>query len=149
MEKLEIESRKPKSRFVDLGSGSLGFSVTRDQYVELFLGAKLKNPQKQVLMYLAFRFNFKKKNPTMMSVRRAANDLDMSKSTFIKYKKELEDLGWIEVKKCHNNNPDKITLLIGNEIPDLKWKEPAHKKTQLDLDAEAISKKGSSQGATR
>jgi hypothetical protein len=149
MEKLEIDSRKPKSRFVDLGYGSLDFSVTRDQYVELFLGAKLRNPQKQVLMYLAFRFNFKKKNATIMSVRRASNDLDMSKSTFIKYKKELEDLGWIKVQKCSNNNPDKITLLIGNEIPDLKWKEPAHKKTQLDLEAETISRKGSSQSDTR
>jgi hypothetical protein len=149
MENQEIESRKPKSRIVDLGSGALNPSMTRDQYVELFFGAKLKNTQKQVLMYLAFRFNFKEKNPTKMSIRRAANDLDMNKSTFIKYKKELADLGWLKIQKGFNNNPDKITLLIGNEIPELTWKEAAHKKTQLDLDAEAMSRKTGSFGATR
>jgi hypothetical protein len=85
-------------------------------------------------MYLAHRYNFKERRPTNNSVRRASNDLKITTNTFIKYKKQLEDLGWISVKKMILNKPDQITLLIGREIDDLKWKHPSHKATQLDYE---------------
>jgi hypothetical protein len=92
-------------------------------------------------MYLAHRYNFKESRPTSNSVRRASNDLKISTNTFIKYKKQLEELGWISVEKMSYNNPDQVTLLIGREIEDLQWKHPSHKASQLDYEESIRIKK--------
>jgi hypothetical protein len=126
--------RKPNSRKYDLGTGTLPQKITKDEYIELVFGSKLESGQVLVLMYLAHRFNFKDKRSTTNSVRRASNDLKITTNTFIKYKKQLEELGWISVKKMMFNDPDQITLLIGSEIDELKWKEPSHKAAQLDYE---------------
>lgn len=131
-------NRNPKSRKYDLGSGALPPQITRSEYVELFLGSKLKSREKNALLYLSHRYNFKEARATSMSVRRAANDLDWNTSTFRSAKRELLRLGWISVKKSSFQQTDKITLLIGHEIPELKWKEPIHKETQLEYEAEGL-----------
>jgi len=134
-------NRLPNSRKYPLGIGALPEKITKDEYVELFFGSKLESGQILVLMYLSHRYNFKERRPTMMSVRRASNDLKITTNTFIKYKKQLEDLGWIKVEKMMFNTPDQVTLLIGEEIEDLKWKQPSHKATQLDYEELKKSKK--------
>lgn len=133
--------RLPDSRIYPLGYGELPAGITRDQYVDLFLGCKLKSREKNVLQYLAFRYNFKKEQASFASTRRAANDLDITPKTFIEAKKELKRLGWISVESGENNNPDQITLLIGNEVTDLKWKDPLAKSIQLDKEERRREKK--------
>ena len=133
--------RKPNSRKYDLGTGALPPKITKDEYIELIFGSKLESGQVLVLMYLAHRYNFKEKRPTNNSVRRASNDLKITTNTFIKYKKQLEELGWISVKKMILNKPDQITLLIGREIDGLKWKQPSHKATQLDYEEQMKTEK--------
>jgi hypothetical protein len=128
--------QQPKGRIYPLGMNELPQGIRREQYMEIALGAKLEFMHLAVLFYLAHRYNFKNRQPTKMSVRRVANDLHMDKKTFIKYKKELEALHWLSIKKGFNNNPDKISLLIGDEIPTLKWKEPEHKALQLLMESE-------------
>ena len=127
-------NRLPNSRKYHLGSGELPSKITKDEYIELVFGSKLEYGHVLLLMYLAHRYNFKERRPTCNSVRRASNDLKITTNTFIKYKKQLEELGWISVKKMILNKPDQITLLIGREIDDLKWKHPSHKATQLDYE---------------
>lgn len=127
-------NRTPNSRKYELGSGTLPQKITKDEYIELVYGSKLESGHVLLLMYLAHRYNFKERRPTNNSVRRASNDLKITTNTFIKYKKQLEELGWISVKKMILNKPDQITLLIGREIDDLKWKQPSHKATQLDYE---------------
>ena len=127
-------NRLPNSRKYHLGSGELPSKITKDEYIELVFGSKLEYGHVLLLMYLAHRYNFKERRPTSNSVRRASNDLKITTNTFIKYKKQLEELGWISVKKMILNKPDQITLLIGREIDDLKWKQPSHKATQLDYE---------------
>lgn len=128
--------RKPLSRIQELGSGRLQDSLTRDQYVELFFGVKLEFMQKVVLHYLAFRFNFKDKRATYVSSRRAANDLHITPKTYLKARKELKELGWISIQKIGSNGSEETTLLIGNEIKDLQWKDRVSKSKQLDKDDE-------------
>ena len=127
-------NRLPNSRKYELGIGELPPKITKDEYIELVFGSKLEYGHVLLLMYLAHRYNFKERRPTSNSVRRASNDLKITTNTFIKYKKQLEELGWISVKKMILNKPDQITLLIGREIDDLKWKQPSHKATQLDYE---------------
>jgi hypothetical protein len=132
--------RLPESRIYPLGCGELPSGITRDEYIGIFLGCKLKSREKNILQYLAFRYNFKLQRACFVSTRRAANDLDITTNTFIKAKKELVRLGWISVEKGENNNPDQITLLIGKEIEELTWKEPLHKSVQLDKEAKRAGK---------
>jgi len=92
------------------------------------------------LSYLAIRYNFADRRATMMGQRRAANDLHMERKTFSKAVLALEEWGWVSVEKSFNGNPNQYTLLIGNEISDLKWTEETAKKTQLE--EEKRKKKG-------
>jgi hypothetical protein len=134
-------NRLPNSRKYDLGIGELPPKITKDEYIELVYGSKLESGHVLLLMYLAHRYNFKESRPTSNSVRRASNDLKISTNTFIKYKKQLEELGWISVEKMSYNNPDQVTLLIGREIEDLQWKHPSHKASQLDYEESIRIKK--------
>ena len=135
-QEITTAEQEPKGRIYPLGMKELPQGIRREQFMEIALGAKLEFMHLAILFYLAHRYNFVKRQPTKMSVRRVANDLHIDKKTFIKYKKELEALHWLSVKKGINNNPDKISLLIGDEIPSLKWKEPEHKALQLLMEAE-------------
>jgi hypothetical protein len=134
-------NRLPNSRKYDLGIGELPPKITKDEYIELVYGSKLESGHVLLLMYLAHRYNFKDRRATTNSVRRASNDLKISTNTVIKYKKQLEELGWISVEKMSYNNPDEVTLLIGREIEDLKWKHPSHKASQLDYEESKKNKK--------
>lgn len=122
----------PKSRKVALGSGSIPGWMNQFDYMELVYGSLLSNGEKHVLGYLALRFNFADGRETRMGTRRAANDLHMSRNTFCKYRDQLEQKKWITRRSGGFNEPDRITLLIGLEDPNLKWKDPVAKRTQLD-----------------
>ncbi len=134
-------NRLPNSRKYELGIGELPSKITKDEYLELVFGSKLEYGHVHLLMYLAHRYNFKESRPTTNSVRRASNDLKISTNTVIKYKKQLEELGWISVEKMSYNNPDEVTLLIGREIEELQWKHPSHKASQLDYEESKKTKK--------
>jgi hypothetical protein len=132
--------RLPENRIYPLGYGELPSGITRDEYIGIFLGCKFKSREKSVLQYLCYRFNFKLQQATYVSTRRASNDMDITTKTYGEAKKELKRLGWISIEKGENNGSDRITLLIGNEIKELKWKEPVAKSKQLDREEEKRNK---------
>lgn len=120
----------PRSRKVPLGSGRIPNGMTQFDFMELVYGCRLSKGEKHVLSYLAFRYNFENRQPTKMGTRRAANDLDMERTTFTKYRNRLKDKGWISIRHGYLGKPDKITLHIGVEDETLKWKDEQAKQTQ-------------------
>ena len=132
----DTEEFIPKSRIYPLGTGEIPSGMTTTQYVEMVLNCRLKSYDKSLLMYFAHRYNFKERRPTSMSIRRAANDLDIDKKTFLKYRKHLEQLGWLEVIEGRRNGTNKVILRIGHELPDLPWKEPTAKNDQMERESE-------------
>lgn len=121
----------PRSRIYPLGTGELPKGMTQFDFMNLVYDCKLTKQMTHVLGYVAIRYNFKERRPTMMGQRRAANDLDMERTTFRLATQDLEKWGWVKIKKGSRNKTDRYTLLIGYEIPDLKWKEPEAKLAQL------------------
>ena len=121
----------PRSRIYPLGTGELPKGMNQFEYMNLVYDCKLTKQMTHVLGYVAIRYNFKERRATMMGQRRAANDLDMERSTFRLATQDLEKWGWVRIKKGSRNKTDRYTLLIGYEIPDLKWKEPEAKLAQL------------------
>lgn len=111
------------------------------EYMNLVYDCKLTKQMTHVLGYLAIRYNFAERRATMMGQRRAANDLKMERKTFRLATMELERWGWVRVRKGTLNKPDRYTLLIGNEIPDLKWTEEVAKRTQLAKELEKALEK--------
>jgi hypothetical protein len=101
------------------------------EFMNLVYDCKLTKQMTHVLGYLAIRYNFTERRATMMGQRRAANDLDMERSTFRLATQDLGKWGWVRIKKGSRNKTDRYTLLIGYEIPDLKWAEPEAKVAQL------------------
>lgn len=120
----------PKSRKVPLGTGRIPSEFNQFDFMELVYGCRLSKGEKHVLSYLAFRYNFEKRRATKMGTRRAANDLDMERTTFTKYRDILREKGWLTIRQGNLGNPDRITLLIGTEDENLKWKDPKAKQTQ-------------------
>jgi hypothetical protein len=121
----------PKSRKYPLGTGRIPSDLKMTAYIELFLNCRLNSYGKLLLLYFAHRYNFKLRTPTKMGSRRAANDLGISKKTYLKYRDQLQELGWIEVNPGTGNNPSRVVMLIGNEISDLGWPEVEAKRQQL------------------
>lgn len=120
----------PKSRKVPLGTGRLPSGFNQFDFMELVYGCRLSKGEKHVLSYLAFRYNFEKRQPTKMGTRRAANDLDMERTTFTKYRNSLREKRWLTIRQGYLGKPDQITLLIGTEDENLKWRDPLAKQTQ-------------------
>ncbi len=121
----------PRSRIYPLGTGELPKGMNQFEYMNLVYDCKLTKQMTHVLGYVAIRYNFKERRATMMGQRRAANDLDMERSTFRLATQDLEKWGWVRIKKGSRNKTDRYTLLIGYEVPGLKWAEPKAKLAQL------------------
>jgi hypothetical protein len=126
----------PKSRVYPLGTGELPKGMNQFDFMNLVYDCKLTKQMTHVLGYLAVRYNFTERRATMMGQRRAANDLHMERSTFRQATKDLLKWGWVRIKKGSRNKTDRYTLLIGNEITDLKWTEPGAKLAQLQHEQE-------------
>ena len=128
----------PKSRIVPLGTGELPAAMNQFEYMNLVYDSKLTQKMTHVLGYLAIRYNFTERRATMMGQRRAANDLKMERKTYRKATMDLEQWGWVKVRKVGPNKPDRYTLMIGNEIVSQEWTEPLAKKTQLQNERNKI-----------
>jgi hypothetical protein len=128
----DLESQDPKSRIYPLGTGALPPGMSQFDYMGLAYDCRLTKRMLHVLGYLAFRYNFLENRPASMGQRRASNDLHMTRQTFADGIAELVAYGWvIQIKSDDYNDADNYELLIGNECPDVKWKDSIAKKTQL------------------
>lgn len=136
------KEKLPKSRTYPLGTGTIPKGMTQFDYMHLAYDCRLTKQMKHVLAYLALRYNFKKGVATKMGQRRASNDLHMDRKTFRTARQDLEKWGWVSVKKGVHNNPDRITLLIGNEIPDLEWMDVVAKETQFEREEDGYEYEG-------
>jgi len=60
----------PRSRIYPLGTGELPKGMTQFEFMNLVYDCKLTKQMTHVLGYVAIRYNFKERRPTMMGQRR-------------------------------------------------------------------------------
>lgn len=120
----------PKSRKVPLGSGELPPNMSWMDYNYLVYDTRLTSPMKRSLLYYASRFNWVKRDGTWISLQRMANDLCVERKALGIALKELIKHDWVSAKKDKRGN-FRVTIRVGNEIPELRWKEPQNKTTQI------------------
>lgn len=132
----------PKSRTYPLGTGTIPKGMTQFDYMHLVYDCRLTKQMKHVLAYLALRYNFQNRVPTKMGQRRVANDLHIDRKTYRLARQDLEKWGWISVKKGMHNNPDRITLLIGHEVPEIDWMDEIAKETQYEREGDGYEYEG-------
>lgn len=122
----------PKSRIVPLGTGQIPASMALHDYNYFVYDCLLPKEMKRVLLYYATRFNWKSHSGTWVSLSRAANDLGVGRKYIALALWQLRDLGWLEVEALETHSTYFVTILIGEEVKNLKWREPRAKLKQLE-----------------
>ena len=147
-ERSNYMSNNLKDYYFNPSEATPGMSI-RDlnqfQYMEIAYATPLDKMAKYLLGYFAFRYNFVEHRGCKAGVRRIERDLGLSKNTITKWKKYLEDLGWITVKHRPRGETDIVFVRVGDPDKRIKVKNN-YSEYYVDplLDQEALGVEPSS-----